>query len=91
MQALYNLKRIHKINLSATYGIILFYLLSKLISSGLSAMIRNMTYALPILVLTTIVYFLPLKELVKGFLFGFIPTVTIFALFFVDGYSLDKH
>lgn len=91
MESLYNFKRVHKINLTATYGIIVFYLLSKFIASGVESLVKNSIYALPILVLSTIVYFVPLGNLIKGFLFGFIPTITIVALFFIDGFSMDKH
>lgn len=91
MQSLYNYKRVHKINLFSTYGIIAFFLINKLISANFAIMVRNSTYALPIVVLSTILFFLPIKDLVKGFLFGFIPTLTMFALFFIDKFSLEKH
>ena len=90
MNQIYNVKKVHRINLFSTYGIIIFYIIAKVITNG-SVSMTTIIPAASILGLSTLVYFVPFPNLVKGQAFGFIPTVTIFLLFAVDGYSLDKH
>lgn len=88
----YDLKRVHKVNFFATVGIVLFFNLKSLITLGfVNAWFEELTYTLPIIVLATIVYFIPTKDLLKGALFGFVPTAAMLALLFLDGYSMEKH
>lgn len=88
----YNKKRVHKVNLIATYVIIAFNLLKTLLSgAGMDSLINLIVYSSPVLLLITVVYFLKIPDNVKAILFGFIPSLTIFVLFVLDGFSVDKH
>lgn len=87
----YNKNRVHRVNYFATVGIVAIFLVQILLGRGLSDFFGILTYALPILILTSIVYFLKIKDDLKGFLLAFIPTAIIAALFIIDGYALNKH
>lgn len=87
----YNKTRVHRVNYFATIGIIGIFLVQIVIGRGLDAFLGILTYALPIAILTSIVYFLKIKDDVKGFLLAFIPTAVVAALFIIDGYALNKH
>lgn len=87
----YNKARVHRVNYFATVGIIAIFLTQILLGRGQSAFFGILTYALPILILTSIVYFLKIKDDLKGFLLAFLPTAIIAALFIIDGYALNKH
>lgn len=87
----YNKNRVHQVNYFATIGIIAVFLIQILIGRGTSEFFGILTYALPIVVLTSIVYFLKIKDNLKGFLLAFIPTVVVGALFIIDGFALNKH
>lgn len=91
MEQGYNKKRVHKVNYLAAIGIISFFLIKTIVGQGISQFLKILSYSLPIVVLISITYFLKIKDNLKAFLFGFIPTVIVFALFIVDGYTIDKH
>lgn len=87
----YNKNRVHRVNYLTTVGIVAIFLVQILLGRGLEAFRGILTYALPIVILTSIVYFLKMKDDLKGLLLAFIPTAVIAALFIIDGYALNKH
>lgn len=87
----YDKVRVHKVNYLITIGIVVVFLIQIFIGRGREELFKILTYALPILILTSIVYFLKIKDDIKGFLLAFIPTLVILALFLIDGYALNKH
>lgn len=87
----YDKSRVHRVNYFATVGIVGVFLIQILLGRGMAEFFKILTYALPILILTSIVYFLKVKDDIKGFLLAFLPTVVILALFIIDGYALNKH
>lgn len=85
------LKAIHKLNLYLTYGIILLIISSLVFAKGLGASAFYIGIGLAIAAISTIIYFIPMKDKVKGFLFAAIPATVVTALFILDGYALNKH
>jgi methyl-accepting chemotaxis protein len=88
---IYNVKRVNKVNLTVTIAVVLLLSLQSLVSGGVGEFIDTAIKGLVILALSTIIYFLPIQKYVKGFLLCIIPGVVSAALFFITGYSIDKH
>ena len=61
------------------------------LESGLQDGIETALQCLVVFVLIMINYFLPYNKYVKGLLFALIPGLVMMALFFLDGYELNKH
>lgn len=87
----YNKSRVHRINYFMIIGIIVIFLIQIFIGRGKSEFIGMLTYILPIVVLTSLVYFIKMKDDLKGVLLALIPTIIIAALFIIDGFALNKH
>ncbi len=89
MDQKYNLKRVHKVNLLAVYGIALVFIIKTFIFSG--GNMEDVISSLAVMALITVIYFLPIKDIVKGFLMAMVPALTGSALFIVSGYDLGNH
>lgn len=87
----YNFKRAHQVNFYVTLFLCLFFVLKSILALGFDAALIKCTYALPIAIMAVITFFLPIRDFIKGICFSLLPTIAIFALFFIDGFSLDKH
>ena len=44
-----------------------------------------------IIVLAVIVYFIPMKDMVKGYLFGFIPGIVTTSILILEGFAVSNH
>ena len=91
MNITYNCKRVHKVNFITTQTVILFFIVKSLLAGGFTLFTQNLIYSLPVAVLATVAFLIPISDFAKGLSFGMIPTLTTFALFFVNNYALDKH
>lgn len=91
MNTVYNFKRVHKVNYYTTLLIVLSVIIKSFLALGIEEGLRKSLYALPIAIMATVVYFVPIKDLIKGLCFSLLPTIAIFALFFIEGFSLDRH
>lgn len=91
MNIIYNFKRAHKVNFFTTLLIVLFVIIKSFLILGIEEALRKVLYALPIAMISAIVYFVPIKDLLKGLCFGLLPTIAVFALFFLEGFSMDRH
>ncbi len=84
----YSLKRIHRVNLFAVYGIALIFIIKTvLFEKGM----EDALYSLGVMALVTIIFFIPMNDLVKGFFIGLVPTLTGIALTYVNGFNLAHH
>ncbi|KGK85094.1 hypothetical protein DP73_18940 [Desulfosporosinus sp. HMP52] len=69
----YDLKRVSKVNLSVIYGADILILLESLIYNGFDTLFfTNSVKVLIVLVISTSVYFVPIKEQVKGGVFSIV-------------------
>jgi len=91
MNQTYNLKRVHKVNLFAVLTIVVFFIVKSIIIKGPESLGTILTQTLPIAAIVVVLYFLPIKALVKGFLLGLLPTISVLAVLYLDGYGLDRH
>lgn len=83
--------KVHKINLVLTYLVIVLVVSPLLVLRGLDAASLYIFIGIGVAIISTIVFWLPFPDKIKGFLIAFIPLVVITALFFIDGYALNKH
>lgn len=87
----YNLKRVHKANITITILIVILIIVKVFIMQGFN---RGLVIAMEgaiVIIFAIVNYFLKINEYIKGFLFAFVPAAVIGALFFIEGYNLDKH
>ena len=87
----YNLKRVHKANIGITLMIIALIVVKVFLMQGVSRGITITMQASGVIVFAIINYFLKIDEYIKGLLFALVPAIVIMALFFLEGYNLDKH
>lgn len=84
-------KKIHKVNLLLTYILIVLIVAPLVISNGIQASLLFIITSIVIAILSTINYFLPIRDFAKAIIFAFLPAAVIFALFSIDGFALNKH
>ncbi len=87
----YNYLRVHRTNLIVIIFVVTFFLVKSVVAGGIALLTQDMMYTLPIVIVAAIIYFLPIKDTVKGFLLGIIPTFAAFALLVVDGFDIEKY
>lgn len=87
----YNLKRVHKANITTTILIVVLLVVKAFIMQGTG---RGLTIAIEgaiVVAFAIFNYFLKINEYVKGFLIAFVPAAVLGVIFFLEGYSLDRH
>jgi methyl-accepting chemotaxis protein len=84
-------KRVHRINLFLTFCLILLIVGPLIYLRGLEASKLYIISGAAIGGLATLNHFLPTPDKFKGLLFALLPLTVIFALFFLDGFGLNKH
>lgn len=65
-------KRIHRVNLFAVYGIALIFIIKTVLFEKKG--MEDALYSLGVMALVTIIFFIPMNDLVKGFFIGLVPT-----------------
>lgn len=86
-----NYKRVHKVCVLVTILIVLLLSIQAFFTSGTSQFFKIAIPGSAIIMITILNYFLPINDLVKGFLFGLIPGAVVIALFLFTHYALNKH
>lgn len=87
----YDLKRVHKANITVTILIIILIVVKVFLMQGFSRGLVIAGEGAIVVILAVVNYYLKINEYVKGFFFAFVPAVVIGALFLIEGYNLDKH
>ncbi len=90
-ESIFNLSRVHKINLIVTISIVFLIVLPLIFMHGFKGALLFVIVGLAVIGLATANYFLPISHRLKGALFGFLPAAVVTALFFINGYALNKH
>jgi methyl-accepting chemotaxis protein len=90
-QSGYNIKRVHKVNLTATIVIVSLLCVQVLIAKGLSGGAKVLIASTSLIFLCIINYFVPINERLKSLLFAVINLVAAFGLMLTDGFTLNKH
>ncbi|MCX7749377.1 MAG: methyl-accepting chemotaxis protein [Clostridia bacterium] len=87
----YNVQRVHKINVFATILVAIFMSSQSMLTQGFHNGLKIAVYGSVVVFLVILNYFLPIQKFVKSLLFILIPGMVITALFYLDGYALNKH
>ena len=87
----YSVKRVDKVNTIMTWGILLAIISNAFFTEPFDLAISHALQAIPIGILSTALYFVPVKRFLKSLLFGMIPIIAISALFILSGFALDFH
>ena len=90
MNEIYNIKRVHKVSLAIIAVLVVLIVTQTLIAHG-SDGYETAIHGLIIIGLAVINFFLPINKYVKGFIFTLIPTFVVVSLFYLEGFTLDKH
>lgn len=87
----YDVKRVHKVNLSVI--VILVFMICGLVvaTSGLADSIFPIIAGVSILALSFLNYFLPIPQFLKSLFFPLLPFLVIMGLFYTEGFSLNHH
>ncbi len=90
-ESVFSLRKINRINLGITVALV-FILVGQVIAyRGLNGQEQFLGVGAVIIALSTLNYFIPINDYVKGFNFAAIPGFVMFFLFFIDKYALNKH
>ena len=87
----FSVRRVHKINLLMTIALVLLIVTPLVIMKGYDSSFLIIIAGLSVITLSTINYFVPFNNFLKGFIFSILPAIVIIALFYVDGFALNKH
>lgn len=87
----YNVQRVHRVNILITIVLVFLICIPVVLTRGITGAMAIIIVGLSVLIMSVIVYFLPIKNYVKGFCLSLLPCIVIIALFVADGYSLNKH
>ncbi len=89
--SLFDLKKMHRVNLAITVVLVGLIVGQILIFRGFADNIKFLFIGIAIIAIGIINYFLKMSDYIKGFFFAFLPSLVMFALFFLDRYALNKH
>lgn len=67
------------------------FIIQLFLANGISKGFRDAAKTLPVALIATLLYFLKIKYNIKGIFYGLTPLLAGIALFYLDGFSLDKH
>lgn len=88
---IFDLKKMHKVNWVITVALVCLIVGQILVFRGVAENIRFVYIGFAIIGIGTLNYFIKINDYVKGFIFAFLPSLIMFALFFLDHYALNKH
>ncbi|WP_339194909.1 methyl-accepting chemotaxis protein [Solibacillus sp. FSL R5-0449] len=82
---------IHQLNLIITIVLAILIVSPLVIANGFSNSIPYVIAGGGVILLSTANYFLNISNFAKGLIFVLIPAFVVFLLFYLDGYSINKH
>jgi methyl-accepting chemotaxis protein len=87
----FNMKWAHRLNLGTTAAMVLLIISPLVYMHGFTEALLYIMAGALILGLATLNYFLKIPDRLKGIAFAALPVIVTVALFFLDGYSINKH
>jgi methyl-accepting chemotaxis protein len=87
----YDLRRVDTVNLFATWGVVIIFVVLAIASQGFVAGLGDMGKSLAVGVLATGLYFLRFNRFIKSLLFGLIPLIAMMVYFLISGFDLGNH
>lgn len=90
-QDTYNTQRVHKINLILLISLVLLLVIPIVYLRGIDDTGSIIIAGILVIILSILNYYLKLSPYVKGMIFSLLPIFVVVALFYADGYALNKH
>lgn len=87
----YNTQRVHKVNLLLTVVLVFLICVPIILSYGTSQSTGIFIAGAVVIFLSTVNYFLRINTYFKGLIFAVLPSLVVMALFYTDGFALNKH
>lgn len=87
----FNIQQVHKLNLKITCILVALIVIPLIISSGIINSTLYIFVALCIIGCAFLNYILKIPDRVKAILFVALPGTTVYILFFLDGFAINKH
>jgi|GEM_PF-4227596 len=87
----FNVQKVHQLNLITTCLMVLLIVVPLIIKHGFSQSSLYILTGVAILACSSLNYFLKLPYILKAVLFSTLPGLVVCALFFLDGFALNKH
>ncbi len=88
---LLDFKKMHRVNLAVTIVLVGLIVGQILVFRGIADNIKFLFIGIAIIAIAVLNYFIKMNDYIKGFFFAFLPSLIMFALFFLDRYALNKH
>lgn len=87
----FNQQKAHQLNLKITCFMVALIEIPLILVNGIAESKLYLLAGIGILLCAFFIYFMKLSNMVKAVLFATIPGMVVFALFFLDNFSLNKH
>ena len=87
----YDTQKVNRVNIIMTLAVVLMLSVQSYISAGFGDFVDTGSKGAIVLVLAIAVYFIPMNKYLKGLFLGLIPGIVMIALFYLTGFSIDKH
>lgn len=87
----YDINRVNKVNIFITWGVIMAIVIQTFLTEPLNMALVHSLQAFPIGVISTLLYFIPIKRSIKSMLFGLIPVISVTVLLATGSFNLDFH
>ena len=85
------LKWVHQLNITITILLVVLIIAPLIYMNGFEKSIPFLIAGCTVVVLSTINFFLKISDFSKGLIFALLPAVVVVALFYLDGYAINKH
>ena len=82
---------IHRLNIVVTILLVLLIVAPLIYMNGLSKSLPYIIAGCTVIILSTINFFLKISDFSKGLIFALLPALVVVALFYLDGYAVNKH
>jgi methyl-accepting chemotaxis protein len=87
----HSVKKVDKVNVLITWCILGTIIFNAFLTEPISLAVPHACQAIPIGIVSVILYFIPMNKFIKSILFGLIPVLATSALFILTDFALDFH
>ena len=87
----FNIQQVHRLNLLIICALVAFIVTPIIIDNGFANSFLYILAGAGVILFSCLNYFLKIPYLLKALLFTVLPGTVIYALFFLDGFALNKH
>lgn len=82
---------VHQLNITITFILVVLIVAPLIMKNGFSDSLIYVLAGCSVVILSSINYFLKISDFLKGLIFALLPALVVVALFYLDGYAINKH